>query len=1716
MKRSYLLLIFTIILSNNTKAQVIANGLPGCLDPTLFKEGTLFCGGGSSSVFDIVASQFVVNNVDGIMCCPGTVIGGDNESYFQFGPIDISQFTNVSISCNYTSSATGYEDDFPLAPHFGCTGNATDYSHDQILFTYILDGVPMSDLYVHGTTQADFTGAWNTGSVINGNSLIIKIFAANKASAEIFYFSNLLVQGTPIITAGPDLSACTGGTVSLQGSGVGIWTGGLGTFSNSNSPTSTYTIDPSETSNVTLTYTTIPVLAGCPTSSDNMVIMISNPMGMLSGGGVLCPGECADVNVSFTGGTEPYTLGMQFSSPSIPFPFPFTIPGFMVNEVITVCYSSSGVIPSFNAATNTLTLPVIVGGFSGDLTLISLSDASGCNNVPQNSNVNFTFLLKPIGLTATLEACDEGNGDGVFDFTTLESTILNGNGGFVTFYEEMTLITSMSPPYIGPSTTIYAQITDANGCLSDPIPIQLEVLLSGDAGDIFFTCDGGFTSCFVCDSDGLPGEDIGLDISFSNSTRDYIVEIFYTINGVSNTYIGPISGFGGTINFNITGDAFFTIVAVTPDNECTDITDLPPSVSFNYEIQPNIFPIGPFNSCNPVILPNISGTNGTGAGFYNTQPDGSGINYNEGDVISSSITLYAIDGYLPDCIDVEPVQIIIGGTTTLLTPPNDTLCGYYIFPMIPGQGMGSTAGYYTGLGGTGINYEKGDTLRISDTIYVFDPSSNCPTNEPSFSILLSGEITYDSIGVFSSCNLVKLPVIKGMGMTDSVRYYTSPNGMGTEYLVGDSIYISDTLYVFDKNTLCYQDTTPVIILIGVGTTYDTPSPINQCGNFVLTNITGINIGPNAMYFTAPNGGGQGYFSGDTIKSSTTLFVFDTTSQCNVNQPTFEITLSIQPIFNQPSTIQTCGSYTLPPISGSNLTGNENYYSQPLGTGSVIASGTVINTDTTIYIYDGTGPCPTEKVITITFEDLNSGSPENFGLCSSSGSINLFDHLLPPYNLGGEWSEQATAFFDVTNPMNVVVPSNVPPGTYRFQYVVSSPECGIRASVLRIEIITSPIASKDTIVNVCLGEPSLDLSQYITTNGMATNYRYLNGALSFTGPIADIKNLPIGQHLFTVKTSNLNTSFNVLCVDSAQLTLNILDNPSAGDDAQGNYCIGTTIDISSLLANNDAVGTYTYLANPSILNGSLFNTSSLSQGSFDILHILDGQGNCIADTATITINLTSTIDAGLNVNAAECGIGTYDLLDYISTNDKSGIFEIKSGSYVISGNMIIADTPGNVKVNYILGDGVTCPRDTAEINLTIFAITTTPFSDQTCDAMYTYKGTTFTPNNNKQIVKLKNFVGCDSLIDVTITFSTSVIQPVNSTICVGDSIQINGKFYKEGKLTALDTLFGMASGGCDSILNINVLLEQTASSSVDLTTCDESYTLVVGNDTYDILKPTGTTILDNASANGCDSIVIVNLIIEPFSFEYDIIQPECIEDEGLFILTTLSGNDSVRLKSNGIDQFYSKTDLPISLNFQTGNFDLEISTPSGNCSDMVSFEIMDAIIPTIAIVATPLTDSTWQLSLESDTEITTYFWTSSGGAIDCWDCPDPILTGNGEVVVIYDYGTTCVGNTFIFLESDKDNTFHLPNIISANNDGINDDFTIYVSDDNDLKIESFVMLDRWGNVMASIKNQKPMNGDVLWNGKFNNALVNTGVYIYVLQIDINGEKKLIKGDLTIIR
>ena len=91
--------------------------------------------------------------------------------------------------------------------------------------------------------------------------------------------------------------------------------------------------------------------------------------------------------------------------------------------------------------------------------------------------------------------------------------------------------------------------------------------------------------------------------------------------------------------------------------------------------------------------------------------------------------------------------------------------------------------------------------------------------------------------------------------------------------------------------------------------------------------------------------------------------------------------------------------------------------------------------------------------------------------------------------------------------------------------------------------------------------------------------------------------------------------------------------------------------------------------------------------------------------------------------------------------------------------------------------------------------------------------------------------------------------------------------------------------------------------------------------------------------------------------------------------------------------------------------------------------------------------------------------------------------------------------------------YVPNIFTPNGDGINDNFSISLASDkcNNLNIISIDIYDRWGQqVFNTMEENSP------WTGHFNEELVTSGVYIWMITYFNGVDIEILQGDVTVLK
>lgn len=126
--------------------------------------------------------------------------------------------------------------------------------------------------------------------------------------------------------------------------------------------------------------------------------------------------------------------------------------------------------------------------------------------------------------------------------------------------------------------------------------------------------------------------------------------------------------------------------------------------------------------------------------------------------------------------------------------------------------------------------------------------------------------------------------------------------------------------------------------------------------------------------------------------------------------------------------------------------------------------------------------------------------------------------------------------------------------------------------------------------------------------------------------------------------------------------------------------------------------------------------------------------------------------------------------------------------------------------------------------------------------------------------LQNTSGCDSVIAVNLTVIGATSDTLNLTEC-GPLTSPSGKYIWSTSGTYADTI--ASSAGCDSLLIVNLVVNAPSSSSLTIDTCD-SYTSPSGNNVWVTSGMYADTLTNQT---GCDSVVTIDLTLGYSSFQF---------------------------------------------------------------------------------------------------------------------------------------------------------------------------------------------------------------------------------------------------------
>lgn len=389
---------------------------------------------------------------------------------------------------------------------------------------------------------------------------------------------------------------------------------------------------------------------------------------------------------------------------------------------------------------------------------------------------------------------------------------------------------------------------------------------------------------------------------------------------------------------------------------------------------PSITNPGPQSVCDSYIPPTILGTNLSGNQEYYNNSQALG-----GTVISGAITstqtvwIYDVNS---SCSDEENFFVTVNNTPSITNPGSQTACDSFTLPTILGTNLTGNQNYYNNsqaLGGTIIF----GAITTTQTVWIYDAEGTC-SDEESFLVTINITPAIINPGPQTVCDSYTLPTILGTNLTGNQEYYNNSQALGGTVISG-TITTTQTIWIYDVNATC-SDEVSFLVTINNTPSITNPGPQTVCDSYTLPTILGTNLTGNQQYYNNYQAFGGTLISGP-ITSTQTVWIYDAEGSCS-DEESFLVTINLTPSITNPDPQTKCDSYTLPTITGSNLSGNQNYYNNSQALGGTIVSGEITTTQT-VWIYDSNGTCTNEVnfLVTINPTPIIVISPDKLNGCA---------------------------------------------------------------------------------------------------------------------------------------------------------------------------------------------------------------------------------------------------------------------------------------------------------------------------------------------------------------------------------------------------------------------------------------------------------------------------------------------------------------------------------------------------------------------------------------------------------------------------------------------------------------------------------------------------------------------------------------------------------------
>lgn len=448
--------------------------------------------------------------------------------------------------------------------------------------------------------------------------------------------------------------------------------------------------------------------------------------------------------------------------------------------------------------------------------------------------------------------------------------------------------------------------------------------------------------------------------------------------------------------------------------------------------------------------------------------------------------------------------------------------------------------------------------------------------------------------------------------------------------------------------------------------------------------------------------------------------------------------------------------------------------------------------------------------------------------------------------------------------------------------------GLSAGVY--EVTVTDVDGCEEVASITITNPealnlSCGQSQAVTTVGAADGIASVNitggtapYTLEWSGPASgmqsvassgstNISDLVAGTYTIILTDANGCSLDCIFTINDPNCTLtvsaNVVQRPSCPDVNNGQVDLVIT----------GGTAPYTIDWNVDAFD-NLESATDLGVGNYSVL-VTDSQG--CTNNVTVTLNALNTNPTVLipevgSICVNECyelvlnftGQGPFEMPIRLDAGKGEVSVTIQSDTnrdtFLICPSDFGIVNATNIQIFFdALFDQTTCPVSLDETRILQVLPTDQGFLDTILcqEDFFFYNGTTYDRNNpsGMETLDAQTINGCDSIVNINLSFFPVAQETIDTLLCADETIMVNGTLYGADRTSGTEIFPNASVNGCDSLVFVDIEVDDPATTVISTTLC-EGRSLELNGVLYDINNPSGSEIFPRAE--GCDSTVFVNL------------------------------------------------------------------------------------------------------------------------------------------------------------------------------------------------------------------------------------------------------------------